>query len=329
MITPLVRSTLAVALVGLALPAQSSPCVAFNDTNTNVSNGITGSPFVGLNPNSRAYQFTVQSPQLAQSAAIFTGSPIRDDYMRLEIWDEDPNTQRPGNRLATGTMASPMSMTAHWLGTNFDFATILSPNTNYWFVWIESGASIVPEEPGGVALPRTTRATTNPWGTVGSGAAKFRIYCNLYEQNVRSVYGPSCVTSSGEAPATFANSAPTITNTDFGVEATNLPAGTTAWLLLGGDPNAAQTPLGPLFPAGCHQNTDILVAVPGTVGVAEIGDQPSTPRPLPFGYIRYSLPLNLAGGTGIFLAAQVAAIDGASTASVPLVTTNAIRFVTQ
>ena len=196
-------------------------------------------------------------------------------------------------------------------------------------MWIESGGSIVPEEPGGVPLPRSTRATTNPWGTVGSGEGKFRIYCGPFDQNISAVYGPSCATSSGETPTTFSNSLPTITNTDYGVEPTNLPAGSTAWLLLGGDRNAPQTPLGPLFPAGCHQNTDILVAVPDTVGVAEIGDQPSSPRPVPFGYVRYSLPLNLAGGTGIFLAAQVVAIDGGSTASVPLVTTNAIRFVTQ
>ena len=108
-LTPLIVGA---ALAGLALPAQSSPCVAFNDANTNVSGSLRASPFVGLNPSSRGYQFTVASQQLAQSAAIFTGSPIRNDYMRLEIWDEDPNTLRPGNRLATGTLFSPMSMSA-------------------------------------------------------------------------------------------------------------------------------------------------------------------------------------------------------------------------
>ncbi|MGA1608575.1 MAG: hypothetical protein ACO4CT_16440, partial [Planctomycetota bacterium] len=35
---------------------DSGACVSFNDSNTTVSTGVTASPFVGLNPSSRAYQ---------------------------------------------------------------------------------------------------------------------------------------------------------------------------------------------------------------------------------------------------------------------------------
>ena len=56
-----------------------------------------------------------------------------------------------------------MSGTANWLGANFDFAPTLNAGTNYWFVWVESGASILAEDPSGVLLPRTTRASNNAW----------------------------------------------------------------------------------------------------------------------------------------------------------------------
>lgn len=316
-----------IAVLGATLHAQSAPCASYNDTNTSVSTSLTASPFVGLNPNSRAYQFTPSTSLAIQSAAIFTASPIRDDYMRLEIWDEDTVTGKPGNRMVVGSMRSPVSATANWLGTNFDGVALLSPGTNYWFVWIDSGGSIVPEEPGGIVLPRTTRASTNAWGTIGSGAAKFRLFCGLLDGLGVTNYGNPCLTSSSQVPTTFTNESPVAGSTTFGVSGTNLPPGASAWLLVGIDPNYVSTPLGGLFPAGAAAHTDIVVAIPGTTGTAEIGSQPSAPRPVPFGFMHFSLPL-VGVPANAFLSFQMIGIDAGSAAFIPLVTANAVRVLT-
>ena len=309
---------------------DSGACVSFNDSNTTVSTGVTASPFVGLNPSSRAYQFTVANPVTVFSASLFTGSPFRDDYMRLEVWDEDPTTGAPGNRLATGTMFSPLSTTAHWLGCNFSNAVSLTPGTNYWFAMIDSGGSIVPEEPNGLTpLARKTRSAQNAWSSsTRTGAAKFRLFCDLYPTNVDANFGSPCFTSSGQLATAFSNDVPQAGSTTYGIEGTNLPAGSTAFLLLGWDPNTPSTPLGPFFPAGCFLNTNIFAAIPGQTGIAEIGDQPSSPRPSPFGHVRFSVPLN-AVGAGVFLSAQIVGVDGGSTAAIPYVTSNAIRITTR
>lgn len=309
---------------------DSGACVSFNDASPAVSTSVTASPFVGLNPSSRAYQFTVANPVTVLSASLFTGSPFRDDYMRLEVWDEDATTGAPGNRLATGTMFSPLSATAHWLGCNFDNAVSLTPGTNYWFAMIDSGGSIVPEEPNGLnPLVRKTRVAQNNWSSsTNTGAAKFRLFCDLYPANIDANFGAPCFTSGGQLATAFSNDVPQAGNAGYGIEGTNLPAGSTAFLLLGYDPNTPSTPLGPFFPAGCFLNTNIFVAIPGQTGIAEIGDQPSSPRPSPFGHVRFSVPLNSVGA-GVFLSAQIVGVDGGSTAAIPYVTSNAIRITTR
>jgi hypothetical protein len=322
------RLLLSGAALAAALSAQAPPCFSANDANTSVSTSITASPFVGLNPNSRAYQFSPTTSIAPLSASIFTGSPLRDDYMRLEIWDEDTSTNLPGNRIAVGTFSSPLSPTANWLGTNFDTAPQLNAGTNYWLVWIDSGGSIIPEEPGGVSLPRTTRASNRPWGTVAAGALKFRLYCNLFDTQVRASVGAPCATATNQLPTAFTNDTPTAGNTAFGIEGTNLPAGSTAWLLIGVNPNAGSTPLGAAFPPGCSLHTDIIAAIQGSTGIAEIGDQPSTPRPSPFGHVRFPTPLTTLTTSGIFFSAQLVALDGAASAPVPLVLSNALGIIT-
>jgi hypothetical protein len=308
---------------------DSGACVSFNDANTNVSTSTTASPFVGLNPSSRAYQFTVASPVTVLSASLFTGSPFRDDYMRLEVWDEDSATGAPGNRLTTGTMFSPLSTTANWLGCNFSNAVSLTPGTNYWFAMIDSGGSIVPEEPNGATpLTRKTRASQNAWSSsAATGAAKFRLFCDLYPENIDANFGAPCFTSSGQLATAFSNDVAQAGNPNYGIEGSNLPAGSTAFLLLGWDPNAASTPLGSFFPAGCFLSTNIFAVIPGQTGVAEIGDQPSSPRPSPFGHVRFSVPLTTVGA-GVFLSAQIIGVDGSSNAAIPYVTSNAIRVTT-
>ncbi|MBK8976187.1 MAG: hypothetical protein IPM29_09685 [Planctomycetes bacterium] len=325
----LVPLSLSCAVLAAAAAAQSPPCLGFNDTNTSVSTGITASPFVGLNPNSRAYQFTVPAPLTPLAATIFTGSPIRDDYMRVEIWDEDPATMRPGNRLVRGTFSSPLSTTARWQGANFDTVPPqLNPGTNYWFVWIDSGGSIIPEEPGGVTLPRVTRAASNAWSaTVGSGACKFRLYCSYLDGQSVVPVGSPCAWSSGQAPTVFTNDAPFAGNAAFGVEGTNLPPGAACWIFVGIDPNFTSNPLGPLFGPGCTQHTDLAIVVGSTTGVAEIGDQPSSPRPSPFGHVRFSLPLTPLPA-GVFFAVQLAGFDAGAPYAVQLALTNGLRITT-
>ncbi|MGA0869662.1 MAG: hypothetical protein ACO3UM_12100 [Planctomycetota bacterium] len=309
---------------------DSGACVSFNDSNTTVSTGVTASPFVGLNPSSRAYQFTVQNPVTVLSASLFTGSPFRDDYMRLEVWDEDPNTGAPGNRLATGTMFSPLSTTAHWLGCNLSNAVSLTPGTNYWFAMIDSGGSIVPEEPNGLTpLVRKTRTAQNAWSSsTATGAAKFRLYCDLYPANIDTNFGAPCFTASGQLATAFSNNRAQSGDPAYAIEGTNLPAGSTAFLLLGYDPNQPSIPLGPFFPAGCFLNTNIFAVIPGQTGIAEIGDQPNSPRPSPFGHVRFTVPLTTVGA-GVFLTAQIVGVDGSSTAAIPYVTSNAIRVTTR
>ncbi|MBK8977594.1 MAG: hypothetical protein IPM29_16915 [Planctomycetes bacterium] len=59
-------------------------------------------------------------------------------------------------------------------------------------------------------------------------------------------------------------------------------------------------------------------------GVAEIGDQPTTPRPSPFGHVGLSLPLTNAVAGGFF-SAQMLGFDSGASAAIPIVFTNAIR----
>lgn len=305
--------------------AQTAPCLAFNDTNTTVSTSLTASPFVGRNPNSRAYQFTPATTLTVQAAAIFTASPLRDDYMRLEIWDEDPTTFLPLGRLTGGTLLSQMSTTANWIGTNFGNVVTLNAGTNYWLVWVESGGSIVPEEPGGAtSLNRRTRQNVAAWGAAAAATPKLRIFCSpLDAQNVSS-YGPACATSSGLFPSTFTNSPPTDGNALFGFEGTNFPPAASALLVIGLDPLFVTTPLGPSFPVGCALNSDIVLTVGGTTGTAEIGDQPNSPRPVPFGYVRFPLPIP-SGFVGAYISGQIFALDVGSPAPVPLVAGTAVR----
>ncbi|MFO1053208.1 MAG: hypothetical protein U1F36_13430 [Planctomycetota bacterium] len=312
-------------LLASALCAQTPPCLSYNDTTTNSSTSLTSSPFVGLNPNWRAYQFSPTSVITVSAGAVFTGSPLHDDFMRLEIWDDNAGT--PNSALSVGTFFSALSTAPHWMGTNFSAPTTLFPGTNYWFVWVDSGGSNVPEEPGGVALPRRTRNANNAWGAVNTtaGTIKFRLFCNQLDDLNVSVFGNGCGTSSGALASAFTNTPPTDGNSGFGFSATNLPPGAAAFLMLGFDPNAVSTPLGPLFPTGCALNTDIVVAVPGNTGTAQIGDQPTSPRPVPFGFVRFPLAIP-SGSVGVFLAAQVFAFDSGSSAPIPLVGTNAVRI---
>lgn len=310
-----------------SLAAQTPPCESRNDTNTTVSNAITASPFVGSNPNSRAYQFTPAATITPQSVAIFSGSPIHDDFMRLEIWDDDPINNVPTVRRLVGTLFSPLSPTANWLGTNFDTIYTLNPGTNYWLVWVESGASIVAEEPGGTALPRRTRTAANAWGGLGSGAVKFRLFCNLLDAANVTPAGTNCPTSNGLAPTAFTNDVPAAGNATFGIEGTNLPPGAGAWLLLGFDSNFVPTPFGAGFPAGCALNTDIVGVINGGTGIAEIGDQPTTPRPSPFGHVRFNLPIPAALPPNLFFSAQILGLDSGFPVAAPLVGTNAVQFL--
>ncbi len=323
----LAKTALSIAALAALVHSQTAPCEARNDSNTNVSTSLTASPFVGLNPSSRAYQFSPQSTVTVESAAVFSGSPNRDDFYRLEIWDNDAAQNEPANRLAVGTGFSPMSATASWLGTNFDAAVTLNAGTNYWFVMIEPGAFILPEEPGGTPLPRRTRATTNPWGSLGSGEIKFRLFCNLLDRQNVAAFGPPTTSSVGQLPTVFTNDDPVAGANDFRLQGTNLRPGATVVLVIGVNPTWPSAPLGSLFPPGAALNTDIAASVFSATGVAEIGDQPTTPRPSPFGHVVFNIPLANVG-SGAFFSAQLFGLDTGFSVAIPVIGTNALRVTT-
>jgi len=320
------RFLLCAATLAVTLPGQSAPCESLNDANTVVSTGLTFSPFVGSNPNSTAYQFSPANTIAVQSAAIFTASPLHDDYMRIEIWSDDTVNNEPMARMAVGTFFSAMSANARWLGANLDTTVVLNPGTNYWINWIESGASIPPEEPGGVALSRRQRSASNPWGTLGSGELKFRLFCGPLDAQGVANEGSGCAASNLQIATTHTNDAAMSLNGGFGVEGNNLPAGASVVLLVGIDSNFSSTPL-TSFPAGCQLNTDIAAFVAGTAGTAEIGDQPTTPRPVPFGFLRFSLPLTTVQ-QGAYFSVQCFGLDMGAAAVVPFVSTNGVRVTT-
>lgn len=319
--------------------AQSLPCFAMNDTTGSASSGVTASPFVGSNPSWRAYAFTPMSTLVVESGQWFTGASIREDFMRIELWTDDGSVNgTPGTCLGQGTFSAPVTATHLWLGANFDTPVPLLANTRYWVVFVDAGASLVPEDPAGVMAQRRTRVGSNAWSTsIRMGAPKFRLFCNLLDATGVQTFGPACanttplcdpnnsVTRVGTA---FVNGPAGAVNPSFAIEGSGFPAGAAATLLVGFDSSFPSIPLGPGFPSGCALNSDVISTVSGTTGTAEIGDQPNSPRPVPFGYVRFPIDVSTAM-VGLFFSAQIAVIDSGSSASIPIVTSNGLRGVVQ
>src|SRR5678815_4131987 len=86
--TPMLLRSLFVASFGMALAAQTPPCISLNDANTSVGTAITAYGFAG--PGVIAYQFTPANSLVLRAAQVFTAStPFASPrgYQTLEVWD--------------------------------------------------------------------------------------------------------------------------------------------------------------------------------------------------------------------------------------------------
>ncbi len=324
-------SILAVLAVAGSTSAHGTVCMSRNDQNATVSTALTTPPGPGANPNYHAYRFVPTNNLFPHSAWVFTGSPNRFDYMRIEIWSD--NGGAPGSRIAGGAMAAPQSADARWLGSNFESLIFLQLNTPYWFVWVEPGESIIPEEPGSAdLLPRYRRVGNGAWTATGSGAAKIRLFCGdtIDSPSVQRVGSP-CSSALDQRPYAWTNDEPTVGNAGFGIEGVHLPSAANSWLLLGFDPAFVPIPLQSFgAPFGCNLYVAGNVTLTGSSGAAEIGDPPAIPRPPAAGHVRFPLPVpNNSGLSGLFFSAQIVTFDSASGEALPLVFSNGLHITLQ
>lgn len=312
-------SLLSLALAGLIAPchAQTAPCFAQNDQTNSVSTSTT--PFGFAGPGMRAYQITSAVPVVTNGARIYTGNTSGTGFMTLEIWSNDTVNNVPAQRLAGGTWKISGPLGIEWQGANFDTLTVLLPNTPYWIVWIEPGFCTIPTDPTGTPGPAVVRSGTN-WNALAPAALKLRLYCApLDGQGVVSV-GTPCASTGGLIGSTFTNQPPSVGNAEFGIEGSGFPATATSVLVLGLVPNFTSVQL-PGAATGCLVHTDPMLTV---VGVTGAGNQRAAAA---FGHVHYPLPLPaFPAAAGFFFSTQLAVLDAASTASLPLVTTNGLRF---
>jgi hypothetical protein len=314
--SPLV-SLLALLGFGSALTAQSVPCFAANDQNSNVSNLIYS--YSNAAPNTNAWQITPTSLLVAQSLRIYTRNTYASQvgaFMTLELWDEDPlSPGLPFTRLAGGTWQFNSVMS--WQGTNLDLPVVLQPNTNYWVVLTEPGWSTPPTEPGGAAKP-AARQVAGAWLPAGASALKVRIYCSLLDDQNVVPFGGTCAGASGSMPFLFTNQPPTLGNVDFRLEGTGLPAGALVFFVMGLQPGYPSVPIAGT--PNCFLSTDTVATLVGTSGTGNVRAAAA------FGHVTFPFALPTgAAWQGLYFSAQLAAIDGASTAALPLVTTNALQ----
>jgi hypothetical protein len=298
------------------LSAQTQPCFAMNDVSTAVSNAIYAR---GAAPNVYGWQFSSPTPLVLQSARIFTGNNYASQvglYMRLELWSDDPNTNLPLARLAGGAWQHHVAIS--WQGTNFDAPVVVLPNTNFWIVFVDPAWSTVPTQPGGATMPQA-RFLNNVWTAVGTTALKIRLYCGLLDDQIAAPVGAPCASSAGLGTL-FTNENAVIGNAAFALDGSGFPGNTLALLALGMIPTWPSIPL-PGGPPGCMIHTDIASVVSAFTGTGDVR------APTTLGHIRFGLPIPAnAVLAGLVVTGQIAALDPASTAAVPLVSTNALRF---
>lgn len=321
-------SFFALLLAAAAAKAHGTVCLANNDATAAVSGALTQSLSSGARVH--AWQLFVGRTVFPQAAFLFTASPVRDDYMQLEIWTDSNGA--PGVRILHGAMASPQSSAAGWLGANFENTGLLSRNVPYWFVWVEPGDSIVPEEPGGNPIPYVTLGP-NGWSSVQQSPVKLRLFCGDTIDSVEVLrQGFSCGTSFNTQPSAWSNEHPNVGNAGFRIEGVHLPPGENAWMLVGFDPNFIGLALDQLLgaPLFCFLHTEVRAVRSLLVGTAGIGSAPATARPTPSGHVLFPLPIpgdpTLAGTVALV---QIVAVDPGANVTLPIVTTNALRITIQ
>ncbi len=319
----LIRPLLATTLLGVALSAQTAPCISLNDATNASGNLITGYSFAG--PGVNAYRFTPSSSLLLMAAELYTSNTnlVNQGYMTLEVWDENPATSLPGTRLGGGTWQVQGSLGADWQGASFDQIVVANAAQNYWLVWRESGWNQVPYQAGGATLPYA-RFTGGNWVLQATPQPlKWRGYCSLLDAaNVLPV-GFGCLSSLGRVPAAFTNHAPTIGNANFQIEGTGFPAGSIGLAVLGTNPGWVSIPI-PGTPVGCLLHTDPLVTATVLVGT---GNQQATHAIGASGHCWFDLaiPAN-AGLVGTVIGSQFVVLDAGLIDPLPFVFSNGLRI---
>jgi hypothetical protein len=296
-------------VLGSALAAQATPCIAFNDTSTSVSAAITLTGFAG--PNVTGFRFTPTSALTLQAVEIFTASQFAttSGYMTVEIWDENPATTLPGTRLAGGTWQCHSNLGLGWHGANLDGIAVLQLAQNYWLVWREPGGSRVPYETGGTVMS-TARFLNNAW--VAQAAAqplKWRGHCSQLASATAVPVGAGCASSTGSVPAAFTNHDAVQGNADFQFEATGFAPGTIGVAILGTNPFWPSIPV-PGTPPNCAVHNEALVLLVVPVGT---GNQQAQHTTGAAGHCWLDVPIPADPAlTGFTLDAQFAGLDAAA-----------------
>lgn len=297
-----------------ALLAQTAPCFGHNDQNTSVSNAIyTYSPAA---PNTYGWQITPTTALIVQGVRVFTrntfGSQV-GPHMTLELWDDNPlSPGLPGTRLAGGTFRHSDVMS--WQGANLDNVAVLLPGTAYWVVLTEPGWSTPPIEPGAATLP-WARLTNGVWTSLSPSPLKVQLFCNWLDDQGVVPFGSPC-TGSGGIGTLFTNQPAAVGNTAFRLEGSGFPGGALSFLVLGLTPGFPSIPIPGT--ANCFQNSAPLLTVVGTTGTGNVR------APAALGHVWFPIPIP-AGMQGVYFSAQLAALDAASTAALPVVTSNALQ----
>ncbi len=319
----LLLAGLVIATLSAALQAQQ--CEQLNAATPLVTGAVTPAPFPPQTSNQTGWCFTATQTMTVRSGALFTNSVAQNDFMRVEVWTDVYGF--PGVELAAATYRSPQSTTQDPWGFVFDRPFPITAGGLYWIIWIESGNSQIPEEPGGVLLPKITRpSSAAPWLPTAPAALKFILCDTLLDSRGVTAVGSPCLSSAGRLGAIFTNESPSSGNRQFNVEASGFPAGATAVLFFGLTPGFTPQPLAPLgFPAGCELYGAPALTLLAPIGTAAIGAPPATPRPNPAGHFVFRLPIP-SGAAGTFFSTQVFALDAGSPAPIPMIASNGLNI---
>ncbi|MEO6593968.1 MAG: hypothetical protein ABIP94_04370 [Planctomycetota bacterium] len=316
------RFSLFASLACTALAAQSPPCISLNDGNNSVGTATTAYGFAG--PGVLAYQFTPANSIVLLAAQIYTQSTAFTSplgYQTLEIWDTN-FIFLPQTRLGGGTWQNQVILGLQWQGASFDQVIPLNGGQTYWLVWRESGGNVLPYEPGGFVTP-TARFSGGNWTLQAtSQAVKWRGFCSLLDaQNVAPI-GFGCLSSQSKLPSEFTNHAPTIGNANFQIEASGLPPGSIALVVLGTNATWISVPI-PGAP-GCDLHTDPLVLATVMVGTGNQQAQHSVGAS-GHAWLDLAIPADPTL-VGTVIGSQFAAYDAGLAVPLQFVFSNGLRF---
>ncbi len=298
------KQILLVALLACPATAQTSPCLAFNDSSTNTPTGtLTPAP-------AKLTAFSIATPTAltVRSVRIFTGNAAGKS-MKLEL---RTGGAKPGALLASGTWTSTKSPS--WQGCNFDRPVSLAANTPVWLVWHDPGTSTIPTATTGTShttLGGISFLGTIAWLSLPNHVLMMQLFCSPLDDKGIVPFGAACVGSAGTSTTVFTNMAPTLGNMAFGVDASGLVPLSNTGILFGTVPSVPGTPIGIL-------GTDPSCLRFTLADLASLSMKANGHGGL---HVPLPIPLN-PNLKGVYVDCQLVTIDPGSTYPVPLVTSN-------